>query len=131
MKTKRTSSEISEIFTGRGCEVEILCLGHSYRTGGQIFIYAPNLNRDNGMSFTPSDIVGFDGTGYDGRGRSYSVWLVTPGEYVSASESEHANAAEEFRLCFGTDDNPRFFIRRDQKSRGLNDLGSAFAALGL
>lgn len=136
--TRRSSAEIRRIFESKGCTVEVRSLGHSYRAGGEIFIYAPGVDpaSDGGFTFTPADFAGFDGTGYDGRGRHYQVWLVTPGDYVPATPAEFANAAEDRRLEFGAEhrscSNTRLFVHRDEKaSKGLADLGSAFAALGL
>ncbi len=134
----RTSGEIKRIFTERGCTVSVEDLGHSYRAGGEIFIYAPGVDPKStaGFNFVPADFAGFDGTGYDGRGRHFKVWLVKLGDYVPASEAEYANAAPERRLQFGDEhrscSSRRCFVHKDEKaSKGLADLGSAFAALGL
>lgn len=134
----RSSEEILSIFTAKGCTVSVQDLGHSYRAGGEIFIYAPGVDPDSeaGFTFTPADFRGFDGTGYDGRGRHYRVWLVTAGDYVPASAAEFANAAEGRRISFGAEhrscSSTRYYVHREEKAtRGLADLGSAFAALGL
>ena len=134
----RSSGEINKIFTAKGCTVEVESLGDSYRSGGEIHIYAPGLDpaSDGGFQFTPADFAGFDPTGYDNRGRHYKCWLVTAGDYVPATPAEFANAAEDRRIEFGAEhrscSSTRFFVHRDEKaSTGLADLGSAFAALGL
>ena len=134
----RSSGEITAIFTAKGCTVEAESLGHSYRAGGEILIYAPGVDptSEGGFTFTLADFRGFDGTGYDGRGRHYKCWLVTSGDYVPATPAEFANAAEDRRIEFGAEhrscSNARFFVHRDEKaSKGLVDLGNAFAALGL
>ena len=134
----RSSAEIQAVFTARGCTVEVQNLGHSYRAGGEIFIYAPGVDpvSEAGFTFTPADFRGFDGTGYDGRGRSYKVWLGTAGDYVPATAAEFGNAAEDRRIEFGAEhrscSSTRFYVHRDEKaSKGLADLGGAFAALGL
>lgn len=133
----RSSGEITKIFTAKGCTVAVESLGHSYRAGGEIFIYAPGVDpASEGFTFTPADFAGFDGTGYDGRGRRYKVWLVTAGDYVPATAAEFANAAEDRRIGFGAEhrscSSTRFYVHRDEKaSKGLADLGNAFAALGL
>lgn len=134
----RSSGEIWEIFSRKGCTVSVESLGHSYRAGGEIFIYAPGVNpaSEAGFSFTPADFAGFDGTGYDGRGRHYRVWLVTAGDYVPATAAEFANAAEDRRIKFGAEhrscSSTRYFVHREEKAtKGLTDLGGAFAALGL
>ena len=134
----RSSGEITAIFTAKGCTVAVEDLGHSYRSGGEILIYAPGVDpaSDAGFKFTPADFAGFDGTGYDGRGRHYKCWLVTAGDYVPATAAEFTNAAEDRRIEFGAEhrscSNTRFYVHRDEKaSKGLADLGSAFAALGL
>lgn len=144
MKAMRTSEEIRAAFEAKGCVVCVRHLGQSYRAGGEIMILAPGLYwetlfgepGDQGFSFAPADFDAFDGTGYDGRGRHYKVWLVTPGDYVRCSAAEFANAAEGRRISFGTESrscgNEVWFCHRDEKkSRGLADLGNAFAALGL
>lgn len=134
----RSSEEITRIFTDKGCTVSVESLGHSYRAGGEIFIYAPGVDpaSDGGFKFTQADFAGFEGTGYDGRGRHYKCWLVTPGDYVPATPAEFTNAAEDRRIEFGAEhrscSNRRFYVHRDEKaSKGLTDLGNAFAALGL
>ena len=138
MSAPRSSAEIVEIFRARGCTVEVRSLGHSYRAGGEILIYAPGVDpaSEAGFTFTPADIAGFDGTGYAGRGRDYAVWLVTAGDFVRATVAEYTNAAADKRLEFGAEhrscSNVKLFVHRDEKaSRGLVDLGGAFAALGL
>jgi len=137
-KAPRSSGEIRSIFEAKGCTVSIETLGHSYRAGGEIFIYAPGVDpaSETGFKFSTADFAGFDGTGYDGRGRHYTVWLVTAGDYVPATAAEFANAAEDRRIEFGAEhrscSSTRFFVHRDEKaSKGLADLGGAFAALGL
>jgi len=134
----RSSEEIRSIFTAKGCTVSVESLGHSYRAGGEIFVYAPGVDpaSDTGFKFSPADFRGFDGTGYDGRGRCYTVWLVTAGDFVPATAAEFANAAEDRRIQFGAEhrscSSTRFYVHRDEKaSKGLADLGGAFAALGL
>lgn len=138
MSAPRTPEEIREIFGAKGCTVDVRHLGHSYRAGGEILIFAPGLDpeSDAGFQFTPADFRGFAGTGYDGRGRHFRVWLVTAGDYVPATAAEYANAAEERRICFGEEhrscSNLRYYVHRDEKAcKGLADLGGAFAALGL
>lgn len=134
----RTSEEIRAIFTGKGCLVSVEILGASYRAGGEIFIFAPCVDpaSDAGFAFAAADFHGFDGTGYDGRGRRYKVWLVTAGDYVPATEAEFGNAAEGRRIQFGTEhrscSSARYWVHREEKAaKGLTDLGGAFAALGL
>lgn len=138
MEAKRTSKEIRDVFEAKGCTVMVESLGHSYRAGGEIFIYAPSVDPESeeGFTFTPADFAGFDGTGYDGRGRDYAVYLVTAGDYVPASEAEYANAAEDRRVQFGNESRScstlRWYVHREEKARtGLADLEGAFAALGL
>lgn len=135
----RTIPEIRAIFEDRGCTVEVRDNGHSYRAGGDVFIYSPELgeiSRDTGLSFTEADFAGFTGTGYDGRGRHYDVFLITPGEYVRATPAEFANAAEDKRLAFGAEhkscSNRTLFVDRAELARsGLADMAGAFEALGL
>lgn len=136
MKNKRSPEEIKQIFEEKGCAVEIEELGASYRAGGQIFIYAPGVDREKGLNFALADFEGFYGTGYDGRGRYYSVWLVTAGDYVPATAAEYGNAAEDRRFQFGAESrscsNLRYFVHKDELAKkGLVDLTNAFEALGL
>lgn len=132
------------MFEPRGCAVVVREMGHSYRSGGEIFIVAPGLAApDNGaamfaapVKFARADFTGFSGTGYDGRGRSYAVWIVTAGEMVECSEAEFANAPESERAEFGAEHrscaNRVLFCTRSAKAtRGMSDLAGAFAALGL
>jgi hypothetical protein len=130
----RSSAELVSAFQAKGCTVSVQGLGHSYRSGGEILIFAPGVDMDEGVKFTPADFGAFDGTGYDGRGRRYTVWLVTPGDFVACSEAEYANAAEDKRISFGARScsSLRWYCHRDEKSgKGLADLAGAFAALGL
>ena len=138
MNASRSSTDIQSVFTAKGCAVQVRDLGHSYRAGGEIFIYAPGIDpkSEDGFAFIKADFTGFDGTGYDGRGRRHTVWLVTAGDYVPASVAEFTNAAEDKRIQFGAEHRScsslTYFVHRDEiKSSGLVDLGSAFAALGL
>lgn len=134
----RTSTEIKKVFEAHGCKVQVETLGHSYRAGGEIFIYSPEVDptKSDGFTFTKADFSGFDGTGYDNRGRYYTVWLVTPGPFVPASDAEFYNAREDKRIKFGTENrscsNTRFFVHKDELAiRGLADFSTAFAKLGL
>ena len=128
----RTSTEVYDIFTSKGCTVKVHSLGHSYRAGGEIFIYAPSTNpsSEDGFNFAPAQFDAFDPTGYDGRGRHYAVYVVTEGDYVRATAAEYHNAAEDRRVSFGNESD--LFVHRDElRSSGLADLANAFAALGL
>jgi hypothetical protein len=138
MNKTRSSNEIQAVFSAKGCTVSVQSLGHSYRAGGEIFIYAPSVDpaSEAGFKFTQADFQGFDGTGYDNRGRHYAVWLVTAGDYVPATAAEFDNAAEDRRIMFGAEhrscSSTRYYVHKDEKaSKGLADLGGAFAALGL
>ena len=133
----RSSEEIKSIFTAKGCTVSVEFLEDIY-WGGEIFIFAPGVdpNSDAGFAFSPANFRAFDVTGYEGRGRSYAVWLVTVGDYVPATAAEFFNAAEDLRIAFGPEDrsysSAKCFVQRDEKaSKGLADLRVAFAALGL
>lgn len=130
--------EIASAFKAKGCAVEIRDLGASYRSGGEIFIFSPGLSPESkgGFKFDLADFCGFDGTGYDGRGRRYYVWIVTAGEMVPATQAEYQNAVEGKRIAFGNESkscgNEQWFVDRLEKATsGLSDFGSAFAALGL
>ena len=134
----RTPEEIRAAFEQRGCSVAVESLGHSYRAGGEIFILAPGISMegDAGVKFTRADFAGFEGTGYDGRGRRYAVWLVTAGDYVPCSVAVYQQADADKRHRFGDEGKScsslRHFAHRDEvKAKGLGDLAGAFAALGL
>jgi len=134
----RKSEEIKNIFSARGCTVKVERLGTSYRAGGEIFIFSPGIDPSSldGFNFEPAGFEGFDGTGYDGRGRFYDVWLVAAGDYVPATAAEYENAAPERRIKFGVEhrscSNVRRYVHRDELAKaGLNDLSAAFTALGL
>lgn len=121
--SRRTPEEIEKIFTERGCAVECNTLGTSYRAGGEIFIYAPGVDVSAGLEFIKADFVGFESTGYDGRGRHYDVYLVKAGEYVAATEAEYANASPDKRRMFGAEhrscSNVVWYVHRDElKSTG-------------
>lgn len=133
---KRTAEEIKKIFEGKGCAVDVTLLGASYRAGGEIFIYARGVDKTAGLNFQPADFSAFDDSGYDGRGRHYSVWLVTAGDYVPATAAEYNNAAEDRRLRFGNESrscsNLRYYVHKDELTKsGLSDMSAAFKALGL
>lgn len=135
---RRSSSDIKKIFEERGCTVSVQYLGHSYRAGGEIFIFAPGVDpkSEDGFDFKPADFKGFDGTGYDGRGRHFTVWLVKNGDFIPASEAEYRNASDR-KIAFGSDwkssrSARRYFVHRDEvKQLGLVDLESAFDELGI
>jgi len=134
----RSPAEIRTVFEARGCAVVERFLGHSYRAGGEIMIIAPGITLDGveGKKFTKADFSAFSGTGYDGRGRVYVVWIVTPGDMVPCTRAEHANCSESERITFGdahkSCENMLYFCAASAKaSKGLSDFGGAFAALGL
>ena len=132
----RSSEEIRTAFTSKGCTVVVRDLGQSYRAGGEIIILAPSVTLEKGVTFSKADFAAFDGTGYDGRGRSYSVWIATAGDYVPCTEAEYDLASTECRVAFGSEhrscSNNLWFARRGELEKtGLSDFGGAFAALGL
>jgi len=142
MSALRSSEEIRTAFESRGVTVVERSLGHSYRAGGEIFLVAAGVAVEDGLpvgpcKITKADFAAFDGTGYDGRGRHYSVWIFAPGgTMVSCTAAEYALAAEDTRLGFGAEHrscgNALWYCDQSEKeSKGLSDFGSAFAALGL
>jgi hypothetical protein len=118
-------------------------LGHSYRAGGEIFLIAAGVAvAEDGIPVGPckiakADFRAFLGTGYDGRGCHYSVWIFSPGgEMVLCSAAEHAQADEGKRMTFGSESrscsNSLWYCDQSEKTaKGLADFGAAFAALGL
>lgn len=135
----RSSREIRKFFAERGCTVVVTHLGESYRDGGEICIYAPGVEpgSDAGFSFEQAPFDGFDDADYDGRGRRYSVWLVTSGEFVPATPAEYSQAAAERRMMLAEDKRScssslRFFVHRAYRtSLRPADLVGEIAALGL
>lgn len=140
MSALRTPEEIRTAFEARGVVVIERELGASFRAGGEIFLVASGVAvAEDGLPVGPCKIVNagfeaFAGTGYDGRGRHYSVWIFSPGgEMVRCSAAEHAQAGQDKRLSFGSEtkssSNALWYC--DQSAKGLSDFGSAFSALGL
>lgn len=134
----RTSDEIRAIFESKGCTVEVLRLGTSYRAGGQILIYSPGISitLEQGVTVAKADFNAFDGTGYDNRGRLFQVFILTEGDYILATAAEFGNAAEDKRIQFGDEtksySNIIYLVHRDELSRtGLADLDTAFSLLGI
>ena len=142
MSALRSPAEIRAAFEARGVSVVERLLGHSYRAGGEIFLVAPGVAVEDGLPMGPckiakADFSAFEGTGYAGRGRHYSVWIFSPGgEMVSCTQAEWALASEDKRLAFGDEHrscgNSLWYCDQSEKAtKGLADFGSAFAALGL
>lgn len=97
--------------------------------------HAQALGRLGGQAKTEKKAA-VDGTGYDGRGRLYAVWIATAGEFVPCTEAQFANCGEDRRVAFGLEhnlcSNTMWFGHSDDlASKGLADFGGAFAALGL
>ena len=138
----RSSYEIKEIFENKGCAVKILCRGTSYRAGGDVVIFSPELAEvsiDDLDNFDDLEIItlpekAFDGTGYDGRGREYGITVIkTGGEFQKATQGQYLAVDEKDRIKIGADNKSGwgewYFIRKG--SDNLSDLSGIFDALGL
>ena len=136
---KRSSTEICAEFGAKGCHCEVETKGLSYRAGGMIFIHLPGVEKSRkklaatGINFKKLELIGFDDTGYDGRGRYYDCYAVTAGDYVSCTVAQYGNCAKEKKISFCTGrDSFEYYAQKDElKINGLNDLSGVFAELGL
>ena len=134
----RTSREIKAIFEAKGCLIESREHGTSYRAGGALLIISPELGenwRDSSeLSLKKAEFSAFDGTGYDGRGREYSCYLITGGgSWSLVTQGQYEQLPESDRGVIGYEsrsgDGVLFF--GDSKKDDLGDLAGAFEALGL
>lgn len=132
----RNVKEIKKFAEGKGMSVEVRDRGISYRTGGDIVCYPAGFDwMHNNVSIKHEPRFGFEGTGYDNRGRWYDIWLVVPardGEkaYKLVEYTSYVNVDGEKRLCIGNEEEGRsgcnglFFIEPDADS--LDDLNELF-----
>jgi hypothetical protein len=117
-------------------EARMHSYGHSYRAGGAILI-APKgwWESPAPASVTKTDIRCFDGTGYDGRGRTWDVWAVKPGAgtMVPCTRGEYYSTSNDQRLLIGADgrsgDGELYF--RDPAGDAGRDFAAALSAVGL
>lgn len=97
----RSSEEIKEAAEAEGLKCEILHHGTSYRAGGTIIV-SPHRWTDMDSVSVRKTGKGFDPTGYDGRGREYSVFVISDGgEWRSATEGEYEAVPEGERMVLG------------------------------
>ena len=97
----RSSQEIKNAAKAAGLECSILRHGTSFRAGGTIIIH-PYGWRDMDSVSVRKTGTAFDTTGYDGRGREYSVFVISDGgEWRSATEGEYEAVPEGERMVLG------------------------------
>lgn len=97
----RSSEEIKEAAEAEGLKCEILHHGTSYRAGGTIIV-SPHRWTDMDSVSVRKTGKGFDPTGYAGRGREYSVYVISEGgEWRSATEGEYEAVPEGERMVLG------------------------------
>lgn len=133
----RSVKEIREFAEDKGMEIEVRNRGTSYRAGGDILCYPVGFEwMHNNVSIRHEPRFGFEGTGYDGRGRWYDLWLIVPAKegekaYKFVEYTSYANVDGEKRLCIGNEEEGRsgcnglFFIEPDADR--LCDLEELFA----
>lgn len=139
----RTPQEIEDYASENGCVVWIRSLGDSYRAGGEIIIVpedeAPEekgrwgkwASELTGVEIKRLPLDGFRGTGYHGRGRHYSVWVIRKGgEYRACSLGDYYQSPESERISFGHEGESNWLgFTRSKDTR--SDLAAAFEAVGL
>jgi len=139
----RTSHEIEKIFMDKGMVVFDYLYGTSYRAGGAILI-AP----EKEMIYTQEDstipcvikkakIQAFNGTGYDGRGRYYDIFMFSaPSDeqegMTRISKGEFCALKEEDRFSITSEKSGNIEMFFGYKSKDtFGDLSELFEGLGL
>lgn len=132
----RSVKEIKKFAEGKGMSVEVRDRGTSYRAGGDIVCYPAGFDwMHNNVSIKHEPRFGFEGTGYDDRGRWYDMWLIVPAResekvYKLVEYTSYVNVDSEKRICIGNEGEGRsgcnglFFIEPDADS--LDDLNELF-----
>lgn len=133
----RSLTEIQQFATSKGMVMEVRDRGTSYRAGGDIIVSPDGFDwRENECSIKVERRFGWEGTGYDGRGRSYDLWIIVPpkeGEekWKRVEYTSWLNVEPEKRLCIGNESEQRsgcdgvYFIHPDADRFG--DLEDLFA----
>lgn len=132
----RTLKEIRQFAESKGMVMDVRDRGTSYRAGGDILCYPDGFDWQNEeVSIKHEKNVGFEGTGYDGRGRHYDLWLLVPArdgekKYILAEYTSYLNVDAEKRLCIGNEEEHRsgcnglFFV--EPHSDNFGDLSEMF-----
>ena len=111
----------------KGQQALVIYKPHSYR-GGQTTVVCPQ-GFDfwkEPFSFKKMDLMTFDGTGYDGRGRRGVVYKLTPGGEYLLTEDELVEQYES-TLCVGTSRRDKvYFYKPSEKEGLLGSIGELF-----
>ena len=137
----RSIEEIKRFAATNGMDTEIRDRGTSYRAGGDIICFPTGFDWRNGeFAVSVARRFGFEGTGYDGRGRHYDLWMLTPpndGEtaWTVVSEGGYANAKPEDRMVIGNESEGRsgcngIYIAK-KGADDFGDLEEVFSAIKL
>lgn len=137
----RNLDEIRTFFAGKGFEIEARDRGTSYRSGGDIICFPQDFDWRNGeFAVSVSRNVGFEGTGYDGRGRHYDLWILTPPKdnetvWQVVTEGAYYNIPSEDRLVIGNESEGRsgcngIYIAK-KGADNFGDLEAVFANVKL
>ena len=104
----RTLKEIRQFAESKGMFMDVRDRGTSYRAGGDILCYPADFDwKNEEVSIKHEKNVGFEGTGYDGRGRHYDLWILVPArdgekKYVLAEYTSYLNVDAEKRFASAT-----------------------------
>ena len=119
---KLSAKQIKQEFENKGCYVDMFNNGQSYRAGGTIVIFEPGLDQLPDLCYVKKlDLVGFAGTGYDGRGRLYKVFYITADtKYRQVDEHTYFATPEQYRKCNIA--NLYYFIDAEYKTSPLENI---------
>ena len=133
----RSINEIRTSVASKNMEMVIRDRGTSYRAGGDILCYPAGFDWEHeNVSIKCQRSFGFEGTGYDGRGRWYDLWILVPAKegekaYKCVEYTSYLNVDADKRICIGKEEEGRsgcnglFFIEPDADKFG--DLEEFFA----
>lgn len=100
----RSSEEIKEAAEAAGLECSILRHGTSFRAGGTIIIHPHGWTDMDSVSVKKTGTA-FDPIGYAGRGREYSVYVISEsGEWRVAQRGEWEAVPNDERMLLGIPD---------------------------
>ena len=128
-----SSQEISKFAEEKKMSAEIVLHGTSYRAGGTIIISKGNWKEFDTISMKKTGQA-FDGTGYDGRGRNYEVYLFSNGgDWKLASPGEFYSVKEEDRMIVGNPDSKSgygyLFIKTSAMNQVLGSIAELFGEI--
>ena len=137
----RNLDEIRTFFARKGFDIEVRDRGTSYRSGGDVICFPQDFDWRNGeFAVSVSRNVGFEGTGYDGRGRHYDLWILTPPKdnetvWQVVTEGAYYNLPSEDRLVIGNESEGRsgcngIYIAK-KGADNFGDLEEVFASIKL